>query len=265
MTALPSPLTLTQTERFTVLGFPAEPNDPTPHGGLESLPTDALAHVMEFLSYSDAFNYTAVSSMLLHQVASLVKEVTISHTRELLTRAASRFPNVKMIVFSSPGGSIEKEPGLVSGLVPFLKSFCHLERVIFADAIKVRLQMLLQIPDETGELDWESSAYPIENIIRVLCDAFHSNTLSSNVKVEELFCPRIHRHDEQCHLCRQVVKSFPVRDLLVVDEEKMCICMTFEHGLGLQDAQDWMMHIIVRRPGGGDAIRALYNQIPPSE
>ena len=256
---LPSPLILTPTERFAELDLSGETNDPTltPHDGLNSLPNDALALVIDYLPCSDAMSFTAVSRVFLHQVAPLVEKLMISHTMELRGRLANRFPNVKNVSFWSQGSSVIREPGFICNLVPFLRSFTNLESIVFEDAIKDRVAFVLQLPDETGQYDEESVVSHIESIIFILCDAFRSNDLSNNISVEELFCPRFHRQAEQCYLCRQVVTYFPVRDLLIVDEENRRLCLNFGKGLRHQEAEDWMLYIIAQRPGGKDALRGL--------
>jgi hypothetical protein len=198
----------------------------------------------------------------MRHVATIVQEVHVSEIKELrLLAPARRCTGVQKVCFYTPNSGsrmLIMEHGFASQLVPFLQSFgTGLKNVEFCDAARIKLMMALGIPEvEGGVFDPYEYARAIENIVRVLCDAFRGKVLSNeNMIIEGTFCPLVHQGGRACRLCVGVLQSFPGADLLVIKPGS--VNFTFEHILVQQDLAMWMFAPIRGRPDGHAILSTL--------
>lgn len=137
-----------------------------------------------------------------------------------------------------------------------MAAFGHLERVAFDDAAIVASIINLRVPQETGgtldEADWDRYGNRIETVVHLLCDAYLSEDLPTNVKVEGIFCPWPHEPEDghNCRLCRHVIRGIPIQHLLSTDENGAA-SLTFLDLPGCisrrRDIYEWMVPILEDR------------------
>lgn len=174
---------------------------------------------------------TSVNRKMRLELAPMIEILFVSQVSQMTNHAAllaaQRFANISIISFKTAAGNgeggcyIHEETGFAHQLIPFLQSFgFKLKRVAFSDADKALSGMMERPGDEDGiVLDdwWDRRAFPLHTVIHQLCRAFQADLLPRDLRIDHLFCPWPHPHGpegDQCHLCRDVARSFPATRLV---------------------------------------------------
>lgn len=87
--------------------------------------------------------------------------------------------------------------------------------------MKTLLKSSSEVPEVEGRGSfeqevWDRHAFPLNTVIHELCHAFSTEIIPCALRIECLFCPWPHNSPDgvQCHLCRDVVRSFPMKHLV---------------------------------------------------
>jgi len=219
------------TESETAVNMTVKQPQPT-------LPPDAWAAIMEYLSLSDAISLSSTCRTMYHDAAPLVTSIHIMDATEMKSSVSKCFTDVRDIYIYSLHQVVldhytddEEEIDFVRyhtidfetsmRAAPFLSNnFVKLERVFFGSMHKIEgneeedesvvallpyVDTKVIVDDDGG--DFDSVQENISRLIDSLSAAFRSGALSQNLLVRGLRC---FSADEECRVCKRACKSFPI-------------------------------------------------------
>ena len=219
------------TESETAVNMTMKQSQPT-------LPPDAWAAIMEYLSLSDAISLSSTSRTMYHDAAPLVTSIHVMDATEMKSSVSKCFTDVRDIYIYSLhqvvledsdaemvrviDHSIDFETSMRAA--PFLSNnFVKLERVFFGSihktddeegdgsvvALLPYVDTKVIVDDDGG--DFDSVQENISRLIDSLSAAFRSGALPQNLLVRGLRC---FSADEECRVCKRACKSFPIRSVV---------------------------------------------------
>ena len=223
---------------------------------LPDLPATAWGNVLDFLPYHEVRNALLLCKAVYFEGATLVTRLHIYHANELNVGVARRFINVENIEIGCVvTGDGALSPKAVGRVVPFMIIFPKLRKCRIGGfderCAKSRRYTLHAC---TGPNDhWKL----FRSMLESLCIAFESNALSKSLylhgfitSVRRYNCtPTVETSDHECRLCRRIVNSFPLNQIIHVPGmthisdiykiSKQRFCMPHDQCLSIIRSRNW--------------------------
>ena len=241
------------------------------------LPSDVMAHVLDFLPFSDVRSAMLTGKHIAVHAAGQIETLNIMEARELNVRVTGTYRNVKEVnigcilenrTLARTGTplkflNLEVSSDAVVRIVPFLSCFRKLERtcIYTGNYYASRLSMSSKQyysrctrSYSVREKHQENNTM-MQSLVLSFCGGFDSGSLPQNLKIRGIveknnttYKCNINRKKQKmnCKVCRSLFKSFPLNIIKRLNcptdyiEDRHMYCVSLEDRLNiLKKRKDW--------------------------
>ena len=232
---------------------------------LPDLPATAWGNVLDFLPYRDVRTALLLCKAVYFEGTKYVTKLHIYRAAELNVGVARRFINVDFIQIGcvvTEDGALN--PKAVGRVVPFMIIFPKLRKCRIG-GFDERCAKSRKYKSHTCTEPNDHSAH-YRSMLESLCSAFESNALSKSLRLIGFITsgrvysctPRVETANSECRLCRRIVNSFPLNQIIHVPgttnirdsskTSKQRFCIPLDECLSIIRSRTWTYECISRSP-----------------